>query len=188
LIDCFRQSACKGCVIDADALNLAHYGSRGEAHVWNRRPHPRTVITPHPGELGRMLGISAREVQSDREGAALRTARQMAENTPDDGPGPVVVLKGAGTIVTDGTRLYVNRTGNPGMASGGSGDVLSGVIGAFIAQGMDLFDASVLAVYVHGRAGDQAARRTGELALTAVDIIEALPAAFRGVDPSLPTR
>jgi len=188
LIDRFRRPSCKGCVIDADALNLARAGTRNEAHVWNRRPHPRTVVTPHPGELGRMHGVSAREIQADREGFAVRTARQMSEHTPGPSLGPVVVLKGAGTLVTDGSRMYVNRTGNPGMATGGSGDVLSGIIGAFIAQGMDLFEAAVLGVYVHGRAGDRAARRVGQVALTALDIIEALPEAFRGVDPSLSRR
>ncbi|MBN2562522.1 MAG: NAD(P)H-hydrate dehydratase [Phycisphaerae bacterium] len=91
----------------------------------------------------------------------------------------VVVLKGAGTIVTDGISLYVNKTGNPGMATGGSGDVLTGVIAALIGQGLSCFDAAVLGVHVHGLAGDRAAEQLGEVSLTASDLIDYLPAALR---------
>ena len=91
---------------------------------------------------------------------------------------PVVVLKGAGTIVTDGRRIYVNRTGNPGMATGGSGDVLAGIIGALIGQNLSLFDAAVFGTHVHGRAGDLAARQKGQLSLIATDLCDSLPAAL----------
>ncbi len=186
LIDRFRQAGCRGCVVDADALNLTCRAERTEAHVWDRCPQPGTIFTPHPGELARMLGLSARQVQQDREGLALKAVRQMAANTPASDARPVVVLKGAGTVVTDGQRLYANRTGNPGMATGGSGDVLSGILGALLAQGIDAFEAAVLGVYVHGRAGDAAADQFGQVAMTATDIIDMLPEAWKGVDPSLP--
>jgi NAD(P)H-hydrate epimerase len=90
----------------------------------------------------------------------------------------IVVLKGAGTVVTDGEKVYVNRTGNPGMATAGSGDVLTGVIVALVAQGMSDFDAAALGVYTHGLAGDIAAEKTGRVSLIATDIIDALPEAF----------
>jgi NAD(P)H-hydrate epimerase len=89
-----------------------------------------------------------------------------------------VALKGAGTVVTDGGRLYVNTTGNPGMATAGSGDVLTGVTAALAGQGLSSFDATVLGVYVHGLAGDLAAGRLGQVSLIATDLIDALPEAF----------
>jgi NAD(P)H-hydrate epimerase len=90
----------------------------------------------------------------------------------------VVVLKGAGTVVTNGQKVYVNRTGNPGMATAGSGDVLTGVMAALLGQGLSSFDSAVLAVYIHGLAGDIAAERTGQISLIATDIIQSLPDAF----------
>ncbi|MCY3020570.1 MAG: NAD(P)H-hydrate dehydratase, partial [Planctomycetota bacterium] len=90
----------------------------------------------------------------------------------------IVVLKGHGTIVTDGARIFVNPTGNPGMATGGAGDVLTGVIAALIGQGVSPFDASVLGVYLHGLAGDLAAKRLGVWSMLAGDLAEELPNAF----------
>jgi NAD(P)H-hydrate epimerase len=90
----------------------------------------------------------------------------------------VVVLKGAGTIVTDGTRLYVNRTGNPGMATGGTGDVLAGLIAALMGQGLEAFEAAVAGAYLHGLAGDLAARDQGQVSLIATDLLETLPRAI----------
>jgi hydroxyethylthiazole kinase-like uncharacterized protein yjeF len=127
------------------------------------------VLTPHPGEMARLLNSTPQAVQKDREAAALACAGQT---------GAVVILKGAGTIVTGGGRLYVNLTGNPGMATGGTGDVLSGLLGALIGQGMEAFDAACLAVYLHGLAGDLAAKRLGVWSLVAGDLLEYLPAAF----------
>ncbi len=172
LIDLLRIETGVAAVIDADGLNLAGMD-------WGRRRHPRTVITPHPGELARMHDVSTRDIQADREGFAVRTARMM--RTADASDDAIVVLKGARTIVTDGARIYVNTTGNPGMATGGSGDVLSGVIGALLGQHLEPFDAAVFGVYVHGIAGDAAAERQGQVSLIATDIIEALPAAFSRV-------
>jgi len=173
LIDAFRIRSGTPVVIDADALNLAALLANG----WDCRPHPRSIFTPHPGELARMLRISTRDVQADREKIAIETARRLnAQTEPVDRA--VLVLKGAGTVVTDGESIYVNKTGNPGMATGGSGDVLSGVLAALLAQGMSGLDAAIFGVYVHGLAGDLAARRLGQISLTAADIIDSLPAAF----------
>ena len=97
----------------------------------------------------------------------------MAQHTKS-----VVVLKGAGTVVTDGGKVYINKTGNPGMATAGSGDVLTGIITALVGQGLDNFDAAVLGVYIHGLAGDIAAEKVGQISLMATDIIESLPDAF----------
>jgi NAD(P)H-hydrate epimerase len=154
-------------VLDADGLNAV-------ARIPKMIPAilPPTVLTPHPGELGRLLRASASEIQQDRERRALEAARKFKA---------VVLLKGHRTIVTDGARLFVNRTGNPGMATGGSGDVLTGVIAALVAQGLRLFDAACLGAHVHGRAGDLAARARGQVSLIATDLVEALPAAFRGL-------
>ena len=92
--------------------------------------------------------------------------------------GSFVVLKGAGTVVTDGDQVYINQTGNPGMATAGSGDVLTGVITALMGQGLSDFDAAVLGVYIHGLAGDIAAEKVGQISLMATDIIDALSGAF----------
>jgi NAD(P)H-hydrate epimerase len=152
-------------VLDADALNnlAAHASDLG------RRAGP-TVLTPHPGEFGRLIGRGAGEVQADRRGLAVAFARKAQV---------ILVLKGQGTLVTDGTRLYINDTGNPGMATGGTGDVLGGLIGALMAQQVEPFAAAQLGVYLHGLAGDLAAEQRGEVSLIASDLLETLPAAFR---------
>ncbi|MDD3925366.1 MAG: NAD(P)H-hydrate dehydratase [bacterium] len=149
-------------VIDADAL----YALSPSGPL----PGARAVLTPHPGEMGHLLDTSAAAVQDDRFKAVLRAAEIY---------GTVTVLKGARTLVAhpDG-RLFINPTGNPGMATGGSGDVLTGLIAALIAQGTALYDAAVLGVYLHGLAGDLAAADKGMRSLVAGDIIDYLPAAF----------
>ena len=149
-------------VLDADALNcIAGTG------LLRERLGP-TVVTPHPGEMGRLLEITTAEVQADR----LRVARQLA--TRDQ---VVVVLKGARTIVVapDG-RAGIVPAGNPGMASGGTGDVLAGIVGGLLAQGLDAFDAASLASFAHGLAGDRVALRQGEVGLLARDLLDELPA------------
>jgi NAD(P)H-hydrate epimerase len=151
-------------VLDADGIN-AFAGRAGE--LAGRRAE--TVLTPHPGELGRLLGISTAQILEDRVAAA----RGAAEET-----GAIVVLKGHLSLVASGTAVFVNPTGNPGMATGGTGDVLTGLIAGLLAQGLDALDATVLAVYLHGLAGDLAASRLGENALAAGDLIAILPAAF----------
>ncbi len=198
LLLAFMETAGAHLVLDADALNaLAAVGSRFCWRSRGRRPlgqlavtacgnrsisesHPGSIIlTPHPGEMARLHGVSTSAVQKDREGYAAKTARAMtAEGNPLNRR-TVVVLKGAGTIVTDGERCYVNKTGNPGMATGGSGDVLTGIIAALVGQGLCGFDAAVLGVHVHGLAGDLAAVELGQVSLTAADLIDYLPRAWR---------
>lgn len=155
-------------VLDADALNAfqGHIASIGAAQ--QKFPQRPVVLTPHPGEMARLLGITIAEVQSHREDA-VRQAAQSAH--------AVSILKGAGTLVCDGKRIYKNTTGNPGMATGGTGDVLSGLIGALIGQGMEAFDAACLGVHLHGLAGDLAAKAKG-CSMTAGDLVEHLPAAL----------
>ncbi|HEY2293532.1 MAG TPA: NAD(P)H-hydrate dehydratase [Thermoanaerobaculia bacterium] len=151
-------------VLDADGIN-AFAGKAGD--LAGRRAE--TILTPHPGELGRLLGISTAQIQEDR----IAAARGAAEET-----GAIVILKGHMTLVASGTAVFVNPTGNPGMATGGTGDVLTGLIAGLLAQGLDALDAAVLGVYLHGLAGDLAASRLGEMTLAASDLIEILPAAL----------
>jgi NAD(P)H-hydrate epimerase len=117
-------------------------------------------------------GLFRNPLPADRKNQAI----QMANKT-----GTTVVLKGKGTIVTDGEKLYVNKTGNPGMATGGTGDVLTGVITALVGQGLSNFDAATLGVYVHGLAGDIAANKFGQINLIATDVIESLGEAFKKI-------
>ena len=152
-------------VLDADALNAL----AGRPEVWKNLTRP-VVITPHPGEFARLTGLSTSEIQGDRAGSAAAFAAAH--------PHLVVVLKGAGTIVTDGARVFTNTTGNPGMATGGAGDVLTGVVAALIGQKLDAFDAAVLATYIHGLAGDVARENSGEVGMIAGDIVDALADAF----------
>src|SRR5438034_1681006 len=148
-------------VLDADGLNAV----AGSA-LLRDRPGP-TVVTPHPGEMARLQSGDTARVQADRLGAARAFAR--AERV-------VVVLKGARTIIAspDGATA-ICPTGNPGMASGGMGDVLSGVIGALLAQGLAAYDAAALGVFAHGAAGDAVAARQGETGLLASDLLAELP-------------
>ena len=158
----------KPVVIDADGLN-----NLCQVRDWAKKARAKLVLTPHPGEAKRLwAGLKKSAWPKSRRDAALELARSCRQT---------VVLKGAGTVVTDGCRIYVNKTGNPGMASGGTGDVLTGVVAALIGQGLDVFDAAVLGVYLHGRAGDLAAEMTGQVSLTARDLLEVLPDAFRQV-------
>lgn len=151
-------------VMDADALNALATDTQILAGA--KRP---LILTPHPGECARLLGTTAAAIQADRERCATELATH--ENV-------TVVLKGERTIVTDGTRLYVNTTGNPGMATGGTGDVLTGVIAALVGQKLSPFDAAQLGVYVHGLAGDIARDHDGEVGMIAGDIVDALADAF----------
>lgn len=151
-------------VLDADALTLA--GKERGTLLTRSAP---TVATPHVGEIAKILGLRPAEVRSKKEKVAIEFA--LANRC-------VLCLKGYRTVVTDGRRVYVNTTGNPGMATGGSGDVLTGTIGALLARGLTAFDAAVLGVYLHGLSGDIAAKRLGFESLVATDILEALPEAF----------
>ena len=152
-------------IIDADGLN-----NLAGIKYWPTKLKARLILTPHPGEMKRLWsGLFREPLPSDRQ----QQATQLAQQTKT-----VVALKGAGTVVTDGEKVYINKTGNPGMATAGSGDVLTGVITALVGQGLSDFDAAVLGVYVHGLAGDIAAEKVGQVSLMTTDIIDALPEAF----------
>ena len=135
-------------------------------------PHPagELVVTPHPGEMARLTGLSAAELAADRAGIALRYAKAWDA---------VVVLKGARTVVAspDG-RVCVNPTGNPGLARGGSGDVLTGMLAALLACGLPAYQAAACAVYLHGAAADRAAAKRGEYGMLPHDILPELGALF----------
>jgi ADP-dependent NAD(P)H-hydrate dehydratase len=156
----------KPMVLDADGLNAI---ARAPESLRRRDP---LVITPHPGEFSRLVGIPVAAIQADRENYAVRFAEQR---------GVILVLKGHQTLVTDGRRLYRNPTGNPGLATGGTGDVLTGLIAALIAQQVEPFGAAQLGVYLHGMAGDLARDVVGEICLNATDVIAMLPRAFQSV-------
>ncbi|PYY30539.1 NAD(P)H-hydrate dehydratase [Paenibacillus illinoisensis] len=153
-------------VIDADALNMLADAGRAGPRDWGRRS-AATILTPHPGEMGRLLGMPTPEVQRDRIGHAARYAREQ---------GVTLVLKGARTVIaTPSGEAYINTTGHAGMATGGAGDVLTGIIAGLLAQGLSAEQAAAFGVYLHGQAAEQAAQRRGDPAsLLAGDIIDAL--------------
>jgi NAD(P)H-hydrate epimerase len=155
----------KPLVLDADGLNALAEDVAALRHA----PAPR-ILTPHPGEMARLAGLSAAQVQQSRRQVALRFARENRA---------VLVLKGHLTVVTDGLRAFVNPTGNPGMATGGTGDVLTGTIAALIGQRLEPYEAAVLGTYVHGLAGDLAAKQFGQVGLIATDVLDFLPHAFQ---------
>jgi len=157
-------------VVDADALNaLAPLDPA-------TNPGGQRILTPHPGEFDRLLGDSDNWMS---EGSQDRHTRATELAKRDSSGRTVVVLKGAGTVVADGERYTINATGNPGMATGGTGDVLTGVIAALAAQGLATWDAARLGVHVHGLAGDLAAEKLGQVSLMAPDLVDYLPAAFQ---------
>ncbi|HEU4339292.1 MAG TPA: NAD(P)H-hydrate dehydratase, partial [Planctomycetota bacterium] len=151
-------------VLDADGLNA--YADLPDRLATLKTPR---VLTPHAGELARLTGLTAAAINRDRGGSAEAAAKRFKA---------VVVLKGRGTVITDGKRTRVNETGNPGMATGGTGDVLTGLVAALIAQGLSPFDAACLGVHLHGRAGDLAAEKLGVHSMMATDLLDHLPAAF----------
>lgn len=152
-------------IIDADGLNVL-----AKAGNWISRKKASVILTPHPGEFKRIWGSVSRDaIPAKREDQAAALAELIRG---------VVVLKGAGTIVADAKKIYVNTTGNPGMGTAGTGDVLSGIITALAGQGMSDFDAAVYGVNIHGRAGDLAAEDKGQVSLIATDLIDYLPSAF----------
>ncbi len=151
-------------VVDADGLNGLAQGFEG----WNSLPAPR-CLTPHPGEMGRLVGVETGEVQADR----VETCRAFSRSR-----GVFLVLKGAGTLIaTPQGEVFFNPTGNPGLATGGSGDVLAGAIGALLGQGLSPKEALIVGVYTHGLAGDLGAKEVGVRGLLASDVLDRLPAA-----------
>lgn len=155
-------------VIDADGLN---HISRDMNMIRSYRAP--VVLTPHPGEMARLTGLKVEDIVS----RPVEIAAQMAKEY-----GCIMLLKGAASVVAEpGGRVYINASGTSGMAKGGSGDILTGMIASLIAQGYDAFDAAVLGCFIHGRAGEQAARYLGETGMTAEDILNAIPHAFKGL-------
>ena len=153
-------------VIDADAINAL-----ADSPELLRERRSATILTPHPGEMGRLTGKSSAEVQKDRVG----TAREFATVHR-----VYLVLKGAHTVIAEPSgAVHISPTGNPGMATGGTGDALTGILAGLIAQGLEPADAAKLGVYLHGLAGDIAAQETGMVGMIAGDLIERIPAAIR---------
>lgn len=151
-------------VVDADGLNVL-----ADTIDDLKAAGPR-ILTPHPGEFARLIGSDVATVESAREELAVRFASDH---------GVVLVLKGHRTVITDGTHLAVNTTGNSGMATGGSGDVLTGLVAALLAQDMSAFDAAQLGVHLHGLAGDLAAEELSEPGMIASDLPRFLPLAWK---------
>ena len=164
LVHALVRSMDRPMVIDADGLNALE----GQADILDEARGP-LVLTPHPGEMARLTGLPTRDIQARRADVASRFAAQHSA---------VVALKGHRTIVTDGSHVYENQTGNPGMASGGTGDVLTGIVAGLLAQGLEPYEATCLAVYLHGLAADLAITETGEPALVATDLLTHLGSAF----------
>ena len=165
-------------VVDADAINcLASLDWPGDDESAKTKHDSRKpmvgpmVLTPHPGELQRLVGVPTKN-----RDAQIKAAQVLARTT-----GSVIVVKGGPTVVVDNQQSYVNTTGNPGMATGGSGDVLTGVITSLLGQGLAPWDAACLGVWVHGMAGDIAADQFGMAGMTAVELLDSLPEAVREI-------
>lgn len=150
----------KPIILDADGINCISK----HIDVLRQRTHP-TILTPHPGEMSRLCKCSTAEIQNNRE----KIAADFAERY-----GCILVLKGVGTIVTDGDRLTVNPTGNGCLAKGGSGDVLAGIIGSLVCQGVKYFEAAVTGVYLHGYAANECIDEYSMSCVSARDVIEAI--------------
>jgi hydroxyethylthiazole kinase-like uncharacterized protein yjeF len=151
-------------VLDADGINaLINQTDSLKSHA------APIILTPHPGEFARLLGCDVPAVQARRQELAVEFAAKFQV---------ILVLKGHGTIVTDGRQVYRNQTGNPGMATGGTGDVLTGLIAALLGQKLQPFAAAQLGVYLHGLAGDLAQEELGQISLIASDLLSFLPKAF----------
>ena len=159
-------------VLDADGVTAFS----GHARALLRKVKGPIVMTPHPGEMSHLLGVSVESVQRNRTQIVKKVAKELRAT---------VVLKGHKTVVASPNgQVYVNSTGNPGMATAGMGDVLTGMIAALIGQGLDSFTAAKASVYLHGLAGDIAAKQVGQVSLIASDVLSAIPDAFHRVSRS----
>lgn len=156
-------------VLDADGLNAF---AQDPSQLATRAEDAPRILTPHPGELARLLDCDVQQIQQDRAAVAERFAREHRVT---------LLLKGPATIITDGRRQCVNRTGNSGLARGGTGDVLTGLIGALLAQGMNPLDAGVLGAHLQGAAGDIAAQRYTKEAMLVTELLDCLPEAWRAL-------
>lgn len=154
-------------VLDADGI----YALKGLKPIRRDAARHPIVITPHPGEMAGLIGKTTEWVQRHRKEISVETAHRL---------GTIVVLKGHRTAIASPTgKLRLNTTGNPGMATAGMGDLLTGMIAALIGQKLDPFEAAVAGVYLHGLAGDIAVRRVGQVSLIASDVLQAIPDAIR---------
>lgn len=153
----------KPMVLDADALNEM-------ARKWPKKVSSKAVLTPHPGEMRRLIGNQS--VPTDNPGRIELACTFAAKRNV------TLVLKGDHTVVTDGKRYFLNSTGDSSLSKGGSGDVLSGMLGCLLGQKMDPFDAACLAVHLHGRAGELAGAKLGRRSVLSRDVIDAIPAAI----------
>ena len=155
-------------VVDADGLNAL----AGNLQLLEARTAP-TILTPHPGEMSRLIGQPTANIQRDRQGCALAFAKDR---------NVILVLKGASTVIASPNGdVVVNTTGGAGLACGGTGDILTGLIGGLLAQGVSPWDSAVIGVYLHGLAGDIAAEERTEWGMVAGDVVRALPAAWKHV-------
>ena len=160
------QNALVPMVIDADALNALNQHLR-----ILKKHHGQIILTPHENEMAKLFNVSLSFVKKNRKLIAKKCAKYYNS---------IIILKGHHSIVTNGSsQCYINQTGNPGMATAGSGDVLSGILGAFLAQGLDAFKAAKFATYIHGLAGDIGAKDKTQMGLIASDIIERIPDAIK---------
>ena len=172
LVNAFIERCPKPMVLDADALTQLDVKRLRRDRS---RPLPAVppVLTPHPGEMAALCGLSTSAIQADRPGTASRFVRDNR---------CILVLKGQKTAVADSDRIAINETGNPGMATGGSGDVLSGIIGALLAAGQPGFAAARLGAWLHGRSGDIASESVGRTALIASDIVDGIAGATQELE------
>lgn len=168
LVDWLYRTLPQPLVIDADGLNALAASSVGLAHPGGPR-----ILTPHPGEFARLMEAAGRTAVKDRAGQEA-AARELAERH-----GVVIVLKGHRTLVTDGQQAAHNPTGNPGMGTGGTGDILTGIITALVCQGLTPWEAARLGVFAHGLAGDLAAEALGQVGMIARDLLTYLPQAWQ---------
>lgn len=158
----------KPLVIDADGVNAI-----AEELLVLRKAKAPLILTPHPGEMAGLLHTSAKSVQTDR----WKITRELADKY-----GITIILKGHQSVITgDDKKIYINSTGNPGMASGGMGDVLTGLIAGLVAQGLKPIDSARLGVYIHGASGDMSAKERGEWGILAGDVLEKLPYVMNGI-------
>lgn len=175
LVDRLYSELAQPMIVDADGLNAL-----AERRQSLEQPGGPRILTPHPGEFARLFGgeLKPADVTSD-ERDRIHFAGELARRDPTGRT--VLVLKGHRTVIADSNRNSVNTTGNPGMATGGTGDVLTGMITALVCQGLTPWDAARLGVYLHGQAGDLAAEKFGEVSLIATDLIDCLPDAFESL-------
>jgi len=166
LVNCLIENTTEPIVLDADGLNAL----AKQMDILIKRDNSKLIITPHLGEMERLSGISAKEIAQNKSHFAADFSKKY---------GLITVLKGPDTVVTDPTgRVMVNTTGNPGMAVGGSGDVLAGMIASLVTQGLKPFDAAAAGAFLHGLVGDHAAERLSQTAMLPSDMIDELPRVF----------